>query len=597
MSKSAQGKRRVSAPGAGRREGRSSGTQEIPRRPGESPGQSGKRAVTPFGHYEWVFLGLILLFVVVVRTRLLGFPLERDEGEYAYLGQLIQQGFPPYSLAYNMKLPGAYFMYALIMSLFGQTVSGIHLGLMVMNCLTILLVYKVAAKIINTFGGVVAACTYAFLSLSPSVLGFAGHATHFVVFWAMAGLLALLYALEKDRRHLYLAAGFLLSLAFIMKQPGIFFAFFGAVAIVVHHAQQRTLTAKRMLASLGPFFGGILSPLFLMIVYLRASGVFDKFWFFTFVYSFKYASQVPLSMAPGSFMASFPGVVDGFFLIWLFAALGLVSLFLHPRTREKRIPISLFVVCSFLTVCPGFYFRQHYFVPFLPAVSLLVGVFIDYVYISSARAFGARLPVSGHAVSRCIAVAAFATALIVGVVPQSDYLFTEDPGTLCRNIYGANPFPESVEIARFIERNTTAADTIAVIGSEPQLYFYSKRHSATGHIYTYGLMEIHNYSLAMQKEMSAEIEHAKPKFIVVVRVATSWLARPGSERFIFRWTEDYLRENYTLVGIVDIVSADNTIYKWYDDVRSYTPRSPANLLVFQRATSSNNPSSPAVPHR
>ncbi len=120
MSKSAQGKKRASAPGAGKREGRSFGTQEIPRRPGESPGQGGRKAITPFGHYEWVFLGLILLFVVVVRTRLLGFPLERDEGEYAYLGQLIRHGIPPYSIAYSMKLPGAYFMYALIMSLFGR---------------------------------------------------------------------------------------------------------------------------------------------------------------------------------------------------------------------------------------------------------------------------------------------------------------------------------------------------------------------------------------------------------------------------------------------------------------------------------------------
>lgn len=35
-------------------------------------------------------------------------PLERDEGEYAYAGQLMLQGIPPYQLAYNMKLPGTY---------------------------------------------------------------------------------------------------------------------------------------------------------------------------------------------------------------------------------------------------------------------------------------------------------------------------------------------------------------------------------------------------------------------------------------------------------------------------------------------------------
>ena len=32
-----------------------------------------------------------MLFVIIVRIRLLDFPLERDEGEYAYMGQLILQ--------------------------------------------------------------------------------------------------------------------------------------------------------------------------------------------------------------------------------------------------------------------------------------------------------------------------------------------------------------------------------------------------------------------------------------------------------------------------------------------------------------------------
>ena len=44
--------------------------------------------------------------VVFIRIRFLAIPLERDEGEYAYAGQLMLQGIPPYRLAYNMKFPG-----------------------------------------------------------------------------------------------------------------------------------------------------------------------------------------------------------------------------------------------------------------------------------------------------------------------------------------------------------------------------------------------------------------------------------------------------------------------------------------------------------
>src|SRR5438067_13335877 len=90
----------------------------------------------------WGILAVIVFGVVItIRTRLLGIPLERDEGEYAYAGQLILQGVPPYTLAYNMKFPGTFAAYAAIMSIFGQTIAGIHLGLLLVNTATIILIF------------------------------------------------------------------------------------------------------------------------------------------------------------------------------------------------------------------------------------------------------------------------------------------------------------------------------------------------------------------------------------------------------------------------------------------------------------------------
>ena len=90
-------------------------------------------------HWPWLVVLGILLFVGFIRLRLLETPLERDEGEYAYAGQLILQGIPPYELAYNMKLPGTYFAYAAGMAVFGQTIAGIHLTLIAANSLTVVL--------------------------------------------------------------------------------------------------------------------------------------------------------------------------------------------------------------------------------------------------------------------------------------------------------------------------------------------------------------------------------------------------------------------------------------------------------------------------
>ena len=63
----------------------------------------------------WAIVLLVILLAAAVRIRLLQIPLERDEGEYAYAGQMILQGIPPYESAFNMKFPGVYGAYALIL--------------------------------------------------------------------------------------------------------------------------------------------------------------------------------------------------------------------------------------------------------------------------------------------------------------------------------------------------------------------------------------------------------------------------------------------------------------------------------------------------
>jgi hypothetical protein len=94
-------------------------------------------------------------------------------------------------------------------------------------------------------------------------------------------------------------------------------------------------------------------------------------------------------------------------------------------------------------------------------------------------------------------------------------------------------------------------------------------------------MEKHDYSLAMQEEMAGEIERSQPNFIVFVGIPTSWLVRPESERFIFRWTDTYLQQHYDLIGFADIHAAE-TVCRWYKDAQSYNPQSKANLFIFQR---------------
>src|SRR5580658_5122303 len=108
----------------------------------------------------WLLLLLVLVLNFSIRWRLRDMPLERDEGEYAYAGQLILQGIPPYQLAYNMKFPGVYYAYSLLMSVFGETAAGIHIGMIFVTSVTTILVFLIGCELISAAGGLIAAATF-----------------------------------------------------------------------------------------------------------------------------------------------------------------------------------------------------------------------------------------------------------------------------------------------------------------------------------------------------------------------------------------------------------------------------------------------------
>ena len=502
-------------------------------------------------------------------------PLERDEGEFAYMGQLMLQGVPPYLLAYNMKLPGIYAAYALIMALFGQTIVGIHLGLLLINAATTVIIFLLARRLYDSYAAVFAGASFAILSLSPSFLALASHATHFVILPALGGVLLMLKAVDSDRLSAFFWCGLLLGLAYIMKQPGAFFIVFAVVYVAWTGFRRRPIALPRCFARCALLLLGAAIPFAATCIILVAKGVFHNFWFWTYSYAREYASQIPPSVGLQIALSNIPWMVGPCVFIWAFAGIGLAALLWDGKARTHGVFLVSFLVFSLLSVCPGFYFRGHYFILALPAIALLAGVAAG----SLKQLLGKfKSPALASTIPALLAILALAH-LVIG---QRDVLFELSPTQACVAVYGGNPFVESLEIARYIRAHTSKDDRIAVIGSEPQIYFYSHRRSATGYIYTYPLMEHQKYALRMQKEMIEEIEAAQPAYIVCVNIVLSWLPSPASPRLIFSWSDKYLREYYTLVGIVDLLSPDWTEYRWDEEVEGYSPNSPNFIYVLKR---------------
>jgi hypothetical protein len=513
---------------------------------------------------------VVLLFMETMRCRLLTMPLERDEGEYAYAGQLILQGIPPYELAYNMKLPGTYVAYALGMAVFGQTTVGIHLMLLVANLSTIVFVFLLGREMFGVTAGLVACASYSLMSTSLAVLGLAAHATQFVVLFAVPGTLLLWRAFRSGRGSTIFFSGLLYGLAFVMKQHGMFFCVFGLLVLVWREWSQSPRSPRKDSAGriILYVFGSAL-PLVTICVWLAYAGVLPKFWFWTFSYAWQYATNVPVINGLGNLLNYIRGYFNFYVGFWILAMAGLIAALRNPAGQKRAAFAIMFFGFSFLGAVPGFYFQAHYFVLVLPAFALIVGMAVQFLQAVSS---GWRKVVP--------------VILIVSVMTWDLWLqwwafFQFSPQIQSQVIYGTNPFVESVAVGEYIREHSDKDARVAVIGSEPEIYFYAQRHSATGYLYTYPLMENQPYAATMQREMISEIESAKPEYIVMVSNYYSWLPRQSSDMGIFQWAEKYTTEYYDRVGLVDCRQGPQGIELWGDEAKNYSGKLGQFLDVYR----------------
>ena len=521
--------------------------------------------------WEYVAICLVILVISGIRFRLRDFPLERDEGEYAYAGQLILQGIPPYQLAYNMKLPGTYAAYAVIMAVFGETPAGIHLGLIAVNSVSIFLLFLIVRRLFDPMAAVIAGASFGLLTIRPLLLGLAAHATHFVAVFALLGIWILFKALDGNRFALFFASGFSFGLAFLMKQPGVFFAVFGGLYLCLKEypgADGRSAFFRK----LAGYTAGAIVPYALTCLILWRAGVFAKFWFWTVSYARAYGTE----QAPFRGLQQLANRVElqkehiPFF--FFLAVLGMASFLWSKKARHHAVFTIGFLGFSFLSISVGLYFRGHYFIMLYPVLGLLIGV--------GASALAELLGRLGPRPGAAIAILAFSLTFANALYAERQIYFYDSPRQACRDVYGPNPFPESLKIAEYIQAHSSPEDRIAVMGSEPQIYFYAHRHSATGYIYTYALVENQPYGRVMQDEMIHEVESVKPLYIVYVLSRDSWDTRPGADTHIFDWTDAYLRDNYTLIGLAD--GGNRDVYRWGGEAMNYRPRRKEFVAIYMR---------------
>ena len=518
-------------------------------------------------HIKRVFqivCALIILSVILIRLHLANIPFERDEGEYAYAGQLINQGVPPYQEVYNMKFPGVYYMYALSFRLFGEGVYAPRYLVLVFQLIGSLYLFFLGRRLINPLAGLLSSVAFMLFNLTLALQGTQANAEHFVVGFLIPSLYLLYRGVEEEAWPNIFLSGILAAIACLMKQHAAIFTTVGIIWILYIHR----LRSFKYLAAFA--VGGII-PVLLMFGFLWHAGVWDRFYFLTIQYAREYVGVVPFNAGVKQLS---PVKHDGgnlsYLLVW-FVSAGVLGLMLPSPKPKVRLFFLLLLLASSLSVMPGFYFRRHYFLMMVPVFSLL------FAY----TAFQLSAFLNGKVRYAVLSVYALFSAAFVFIY-QRDCFFMLSPEGVIESMYHGTPFAPSGKIADYIKGHSQPGDRICMVGAEPQLFFLSQRRSASGYIYIYPLLENQKYAGRMTDEFIAQSEHYQPA-ILVYSSKSVFEDGYNHESRLYQWFDNY-KKNYKLSAICTTVSDTDIRMARFDTIAPIDtfPETIPQIRVYKR---------------
>jgi len=333
----------------------------------------------------------------------------------------------------------------------------------------------------------------------------------------------------------------LFGTAVLMKQQAAIIAAWAGLAFAAEKFFFTREPVCRRFVAVVVFGAAMLLPLCLCGLWLWRAGVLAKCKFWTIDYAREYENLTSIGDGWVRFKLAFPSAMATTFSFWLLAFIGLALLAADARLRGSRRWLLGFVAASALATVPGFYFRPHYFLVLLPAVALLAGAAVSVTLQFARRQNNRSLPRQ--------LVIFYALFLAVTAWSNREIWLFATPVDAARAAYGLDPLPEAQATAEFIAAHSLPGATIAILGSDPEIYSLSRRQSATGYIYTYALTEKQAFAEKMQREFVAEISSRLPDIIVRAGDFQRWMNGAGALSPVTAWWTDY-QKKFTLIQTI-----------------------------------------------
>lgn len=526
-----------------------------------------------------VLLAIALILILISRVLYLPIPFDRDEGAYGYLGWMALSGGVPYVDFYEMKPPLLFYSYAVIIALFGKSTIGLHLAATVIHVVCTWFVYQLGHRLWNSRGaGAIAAIVFLLFGMNTFATGHAMESEHVVLLFALPGLLYTLKGASTDKWIKLFIGGILLACSALVKQNGIFFCAAGLCIVLLHVLRPGKWKSKQSLMGVLSFALGGIIPVVLCLLFLLIVGALDEFWYWIYQHPQRYLSSLDTKESMRLFERGVTGILRGYELLVL---LGFVSLLFLPfgKTMEWRSKAALFLLLllSACAVIPGWRFYGHYWLCLFPAFALL--------YPSMFIAIPGMIkgPTWKSISQYCVMLILFSVIGLHTYLNWNRY-FHPDFKRELMIAHKGNYFYAHMQIGDILNAEMKPQDQLMVLGSEPQLYLYTKKKSPTRHFYTSFTSKVIPDAELWEQEVIDDIKESNPEYMVFFVEPFAWMFEENSPRKLYKWAYSLVTRNYTPIAYVELKPYSETEIITGAAAQDYEPTSKHYVIISKRKT-------------
>jgi hypothetical protein len=486
---------------------------------------------------EWALALGVGLLVLSIRAPLVDLPLERDEGEYAYIAWRLEHGELPYRDWFDQKPPGIFLAYRLALSAPGEPVVAIRALAALVCAGSATALFFLARRLLPAPTAGLAALLLAWISADPLVPGPIANTELFMLPWLILANLAFLEALRGavPRALPSFLAGALLGVAACFKQVALVDA--GLFALLFPLLATGEGRALRLARFIGWAALGGLAVWLPILAWFHARGGLEALLDAVFLHNLAYAGGLSGAARLHNLLASGRALWEAVGVACALACVGL-ALLARSRERWRALYLGSWLVASAVGVSASGYYFAHYFQQLLPPLAVAAAAGVQCLTASVART----------PVPRALAAASLVGIALLAPVLHSVALWRLDPADAIERIYPGNPFEVMPEIAEEVAALTAPDDSVFVYGSEAEIYFSAQRRSASRYIFLFPLFGPYADALERQLGVIGEIERARPR--VIVAIPNALFFGPDTSQDLTQWLDEYVAAHYRAHAIV-----------------------------------------------